>query len=125
MSLEDDILQTVRHLIDKSREVVSYGGVVQNVDTVNNIVSVVVDGANGVTPCVPLAHIDFATGQRVVILKASKVWYVVGIMAFKRVVALPRYSGSHPTGTNPGEMWYRDDLNHAYMNVNGTATQMV
>lgn len=122
--LEDDILSMVRDLIRRSKEVVTYAGVVQNIDTVNNVVSVVVDGANGVTPCVPLAHIDLATGQRVAVMKAVNVFYVVGVMAFKRTVSLPRYTGSHPTGTVPGDMWYRDDLNLAYVNLNGTPTSL-
>jgi hypothetical protein len=124
MSFEDDILATVRDLIAKSKETVAYAGTVGGIDTTNKIVNVTVDGASAPTPCLPLAHIDFVSGQRVAILKAAGTFYVVGSMAFKRVVSLPRYTGAHPTGTSPGDMWYRDDLNLGYINRNGTPTSL-
>lgn len=124
MGLEDDILATVRDLIAKSKEVITYAGTVGGIDTVNNIVNVTVDGAQAATPCLPLAHIDLVSGQRVTIMKAAGTFYVIGVMAFKRVVSLPRYTGTHPTGTSPGDMWYRDDLNLGYINLNGTPTSL-
>lgn len=123
MSLEDDILKTVQDLIRRSKEIITYAGTVSSIDTTNKVVSVVVDGAQAATPCLPLAHIDLATGQRVTVMKAAGTFYVIGVMAFKRVVSLPSYTGTHPTGTVAGDMWYRSDLNHAYININGTPTQ--
>lgn len=124
MSWEDDVLATVRDLIHRSKEVVTYAGTVSNIDTVNKVVSVIVDGAQASTPCLPLAHIDLSTGNRVTVMKAGGTYYVVGVMAFKSVVRAPGYSGTHPIGTQPGDMWYRSDLNHFYGNVNGTPTQL-
>lgn len=125
MSFEDDILATVRDLIARSKEVITYAGVVGGVETTNKIINVTVDGAQAPTPCVPLAHLDVTPGQRVVVMKAAGTYYVVGVMAFKQAVRLPTYTGNHPTGTSPGDMWYRSDLNHAYININGTTTQLV
>lgn len=124
MSLEDDILATVKDLIARSKEIITYAGVVGGVDTVNKIINVTVDGAQAPTPCLPLAHLDVVAGQRVTIMKAAGTFYVIGVMAFKQAVQLPTYTGTHPTGTQPGWMWYRSDLNHAYVNVNGTPTQL-
>lgn len=123
MSFEDDIIATVRDLIAKSKEVITYAGVVGGIDTTNKIINVTVDGAQAPTPCLPLAHLDVVAGQRVTVMKAAGTFYVIGIMAFKQVVRLPTYTGTHPTGTSPGDMWYRSDLNHAYININGTPTQ--
>lgn len=123
MSLEDDILNAVKDLIKRSKEVVTYAGKVSEVNTTTGVVSVIVDGATGVTPCLPLIHMDLAAGQRVAVMKAAGTFYIIGIMGMKRVVHLPSYTGSHPTGTVAGDMWYRSDLNHAYININGTPTQ--
>lgn len=124
MGWEDDILATVRDLIKRSKEVVTYAGTVSAIDTTNTIVTVIVDGAQAGTPCLPLAHIDLAAGQRVTVMKAGGTFYVIGVMAFKRVIKLPSYTGSHPTGTSPGDMWYRSDTNLAYVNLNGTPTSL-
>ncbi len=124
MSFEDDILATVKDLIQRSKEIVTYTGVVGGVDTVNNIVNVTVDGAQAPTPCLPLDHRYWTGGQRVVIMRAAGTWYVIGVLGLQTVVRLPSYTGTHPSGTNPGEMWYRSDTNHAYVNVNGTPTQV-
>ncbi len=123
MSFEDDILSTVRDLIKRSKEVITYAGIVGGIDTVNKIINVTVDGAQAPTPCLPLAHLDVVAGQRVTVMKAAGTFYVVGVLAFKQVVRLPTYTGTHPTGTLAGDMWYRSDLNHAYININGTPTQ--
>lgn len=122
MSLEDDILATVKDLIKRSKEVITYSGTVAAINATT--VDVIVDGAQATTPCVPLAHSDLTGGQRVTIMKAGGSFYLIGVQAFKRVVKLPSYTGTHPTGTVAGDTWYRSDLNHAYVNVNGTPTQM-
>lgn len=124
MGLAEDILATVKDLIHRSKEIITYAGVVTDIDTINRVVSVKVDGAQAGTPCVPLEHIDLSVGDRVTILKAGGTFYVVGVMAFKRVVNLPGYTGSHPTGTQGGDMWYRTDLNQGFINLNGTPTSL-
>jgi|SRR5882724_35369 len=124
MSLEDDILSAVKDLIRRAKQITTYAGVVSAVDTANKVISVIVDGANAATPCLPLAHYDIAVGQRVTVMQASATYYVIGVLGFKSVVTLPGYTGTHPTGTVPGQMWYRTDTNHAYVNVNGTPTQV-
>lgn len=124
MSLEDDILRTVQDLIRRAKEVVAYAGVVSDINTTTKVVSVIVDGANAGIPCVPVNDIDLSLGQRVVILKAANNFYVIAITGLKTVVRLPRYTTTHPTGTSTGDMWYRDDLNNGYININGTPTAL-
>ncbi len=124
MSLEDDILAAVLDRIQRAKEWIAYAGKVNALDTTNNVVSVIVDGSTGDIPAKPLTHDDLAVGRRVIVLKAGETWYVVGVIGNKRVVSLPPYSGTHPTGTSPGDMWYRSDLNQGFINLNGTPTSL-
>lgn len=124
MSWEDDILETCRDLIRRSKTVVCYAGTVSEVTTSPVEVSVIVEGASAPTPCIPLNHNVWVAGQRVVIVKAGEAWYVVGVLGFQSVLRAPQHTGTHPTGTTPGDVWYRSDLNHFYGNVNGTPTQL-
>lgn len=124
MSWEDDIIDTVRDLLKKHKEATTFAGVVSNINTTDKIVSVIVDGAQAATPCVPLAHLDLATGQQVTVMRAGGTYYVVGVMAFKQVVRAPGYTGTHPIGTQPGDMWYRSDLGQFFGNCNGTPKQL-
>ncbi len=124
MSLEEDILTAVLDRIRKSKEIITYAGKVGSIDTTNNIVGVIVDGATGETPSKPLTHIDLSVGKRVTIMQAGNTWYLIGIIGSKKVVTLPSYTGTHPTGTSPGDMWYRSDNNLAYVNLNGTPTSL-
>lgn len=117
----DDILLACKTLIEKSKETVAYAGRLQNVGS-NGIASVVLDGATGETPCTILDHVNRVSGTRVAVLKVKDTFYIIGTLG-NRVLSLPTYTGAHPAGTNPGDSWYRTDLNHAYMNVNGTITQ--
>lgn len=123
MSLETDILQTVKEMIARSKEIVAYAGIVESFDTTTNIVNVIVDGANTSIPCTPLDDTRIVNGKRVVILKAGGLYYMLGALG-NRVVHFPSYTGSNPSGTISGDAWYRSDLNQAFMNVNGVAVQI-
>lgn len=123
MSLETDILQMVKELITRSKEIIAYAGVVESYEAATNIVNVTVDGANSSSPCTPLDDTRIEAGKRVVILKAGGLYYMVGALG-NRVVHFPSYTGSNPSGTISGDAWYRDDLHQAFMNVNGIAVQI-
>lgn len=124
-SFEDDIISMVKDMLKKHEDILTYAGTVSEVtSTPKPKVSVIVDGAQSATPCVPLTHRNWVAGQRVVIMRAGGTWYTVGILGFQTVLSAPRYTSTHPTGTSAGDVWYRDDLNHFYGNVNGTPTQL-
>lgn len=124
MSLEEDILNACRKLIARSRDVVTFAGKVQGYDTTTNIVTFIVDGANAGISCIPLDSAMPIIGMRGVVIKVIDVFYFIGRLGNK-VVSLPEYTGSHPSNTNPGEMWYRSDLGHAYINLAGVPTQFI
>src|SRR5690349_3956669 len=123
MSLEEDILSACMKLIKKSQNVVTYAGIVQNYDVPTNTVTFIVDGASAGIPCIPLDQTVPVIGLRGVALQVGDTYYFIGRLG-NRVTSLPNYTGSHPT-SNPGDMWFRSDLGHAYINIAGVATQVV
>jgi hypothetical protein len=119
MALDDDLLRALEERIRASKERTVVVGTVQSVEPL----SVVFDGASIAVPCVSLDDTNLAAGKRVCIARWGVDWVVIGALG-NRVTHFPSYTAT-PTGTNPGDGWYRSDLNTPYININGVATPII
>lgn len=120
MALDDDLLRAVEERINASKERVAVVGTVSSVEPL----TVVFDGASLAVPCSALDDTNLQIGKRVCVARWGVDWVVVGALG-NRVTHFPNYTGADPTDTNPGDAWYRVDLNAPYMNVAGVATEMI
>lgn len=120
MALDDDILHAAQALDEKAKEPTLFVGVVSQVDPPE----VIFDGSSSAMPCISLDDVNLVVDKRVVVGAFGKDFVIIGAMG-NRVTSFPSYDTADPTSTNPGDAWFRTDLNRAYMNVKGVAVPLI